>query len=115
MTHPKREHQRVYFTFYLRVFDGPVFIGFIIDISSEGMMIMSEREMHTGKTYALSLKVPALVSGAESGYVTIKAQCQWCSQDDREKNLYLCGLRIRELPAKGNDLIRKLIETCRLR
>ncbi len=115
MIHPRREHQRVYFTFYLRIFDGPVFIGFLIDISSEGMMIMSEREMHPGKTYALSLKVPAVVSGSESGYVKIKTQCQWCSRDDRGNSLYLCGLRIRELPEKGNDLIRRLIETCRLR
>ncbi|MFH0975198.1 MAG: PilZ domain-containing protein [Spirochaetota bacterium] len=115
MKHPEREHQRVYFTFYLRIFEGSSLLGFLLDISLKGLMIMSEKELRTGKTYTLSVKVPPVISEDHGDYVKIQSECRWCRRDEKQKDTYLCGFQIEDIQGKGNNLVKKLIDEYRLR
>ena len=51
MKHSLREHQRVYLTFYLRVFEQDEFTGFLVDVSRDGFMIMSDFLLEETKNY----------------------------------------------------------------
>ena len=63
MKHAPREHQRVYLTFYLRIFEEDKFIGFLIDISKDGLMVMSERPLEENREYNLRMKLPPHLNG----------------------------------------------------
>jgi hypothetical protein len=63
MKHAPREHQRVYLTFYLRIFEGDKFIGFLIDISKDGLMVMSETPLEENREYNLRMKLPRHLNG----------------------------------------------------
>lgn len=116
MKHPQREYQRVYLTFYLRVFEGDDFIGFLIDISREGLMVMSEKSFGAEQPHTLRMKIPASISGEEDDhYVQFQAMCRWCRCDELDKDVYLCGFQIQDIPENENDLIKKLIDEYRLR
>jgi len=116
MKRPQREYQRVYLTFYLRIFEGSDFAGFLIDISREGMMVMAERPFPTDTDHTLRMKIPsALAEGDDDHFITFGALCKWCRQDELDKDVYLCGFQISDISDEDNLLIRKLIEEYRLR
>lgn len=66
-----RENQRVYLTFYLRIFEGEKFIGYMIDISNDGLMVMSDMPLEENKKYSLRMKLP---SSAEWEGIKYKGQ-----------------------------------------
>jgi hypothetical protein len=49
----------MYLTFYLRVFEGEHFLGYLIDLSEEGIMIMSEHSLTEGAEYHLRMRLPS--------------------------------------------------------
>ncbi len=116
MKHPQREYQRVYLTFYLRVFEGDDFIGFLIDISREGLMVMSEKSFGAEQPHNLSMKIPSSIAGGtEDRYIHFQALCRWCKADELDRDVYLCGFQIQEITEEENDLVKKLIDEYRLR
>ncbi len=118
MKHAPREHQRVYLTYYLRVFEEDDFIGFLIDISSNGMMIMSESPLTVEKFYRLKMKFPSCRKIQESGAVQeveFTARCIWIKQDEDNEEFYLAGFEITEIDEEDNACVHKLIEEYRLK
>lgn len=119
MKHAPREHQRVYLTFYLRVFEEDNFIGFLIDISQDGMMLMSENILQEGKYYQLKMKIPSSLDWKskddQDRYVNFTAQCKWSRHDEVDKEFYLSGFEFTELHEDDNSLIRSIIEEYRIR
>lgn len=116
MKRPQREYQRVYLTFYLRIFEDSEFLGFLIDISREGMMILSEKSFGVEQAHTLRMKIPSSIAGEDAErYVQFKATCKWCRHDELDKDVFLCGFQILEITDRDNELIHKLIEEYRLR
>ena len=119
MKHAPREHQRVYLTFYLRVFEEDTFIGFLIDISQDGIMLMSEDLLSEGKFYQLTMKLPSSLDWKnkkdKDRHVKFTAQCKWSKHDEVDKEFYLSGFEFTELHEEDNSLIRKIIEEYRIR
>lgn len=42
MKHSPRHSQRLYLSYYLRIYRGDEFLGFLMDVSDDGVMIMRE-------------------------------------------------------------------------
>ncbi|MCP4129481.1 MAG: PilZ domain-containing protein [bacterium] len=119
MKHSPREHQRIYLTFYLRVFEGDEFLGFMIDISASGLMTMSEFPLKEGKFYLLKMKLPSSLEWKDKKdtdrYIEFTAECKWSKHDEVEKEFYLSGFEFTELHDQENVIIHELIKEFRMR
>ncbi len=119
MKHAPREHQRVYLTFYLRIFEGDKFIGFLIDISKEGIMVMSETPLVENMTYKLKMKLPPTFEWkgkkVEDRVVRFQADCRWSKHDEVDKEFYTSGLAFRDIPEEDNEIIHRVIKEYRIR
>lgn len=119
MKHAPREHQRVYLTFYLRVFEDDNFIGFLIDISQDGMMLMSEKILEEGKFYQLKMKLPSSLNWKNTNdkdrFVGFTGQCKWSRHDEVDKDFFLSGFEFTELHKEDNSLIQEIINEYRIR
>ncbi len=119
MKHSPREHQRVYLTFYLRVFEGEKFIGFLVDISKEGFMLLSEFPLEEKKPYSFKMKLPTSLNWKnnkdEDRYIEFTATSIWSKHDEVEKEFYVSGFEITSIEEEDNQIIHKLIEEYRIR
>lgn len=120
MKHAPREHQRVYLTFYLRVFEeGKDFLGFLIDLSKDGLMIMSETPLVEDKFYQLKMKVPSSLEWKDKDdqdrYISFTAQCRWTKNDEVDKGFYLNGFEFTDLSEDSDSILRQLLEEYRIR
>ncbi len=118
MKHAPRKNQRVYLTFYLRVFEEDDFIGYLIDISKEGIMIMSEFPLQVGKYYLLNMKLPTSLEWKGKGDVDrsieFTAECKRSEHDNVDKEFYLNGFEITDIDDDANAIIHKIIEEYRI-
>lgn len=77
----KRQIQRQQLGYYLRVFnrhdDQP--IGFIGNVSDEGLMLISQWPMLVGGCFDLRLKLPGREGGIQ--YLDFTALCRWSHED----------------------------------
>lgn len=115
MKHAERENRRMYLMFYLRVFEEGEFLGFVIDISPRGMMIISESAIKTDRNYRLRMKLPPDIKDKEKkNYVELDARCRWSRPDEDNTNFFLNGFELDDLGAETGALIEKTINEYRL-
>jgi len=114
MKHTPREHQRAYLTFYLRVFEGDMFLGFIIDISRNGFMVMTENLLTIDKYYMIRMKVPSSLEWKGEKdidrQIEFTARCCWSRHDDVDKEFYLSGFEFTDLEESDNEIIHRMIK-----
>ncbi len=108
MKHAERSNRRMYLTFYLRVFEKDVFLGFVVDISPAGMMLVSETPMQVGKNYALSMKLPP-VSGINAATARFTAACLRSQPDEADNAFYLSGFKMDDLSEEAAAVIKDMI------
>lgn len=118
MKHSLRKHQRVYLTFYLRVFEGDDFLGYLIDISKEGIMIMSDYPLQVGKYYLLKMKVPESFEWKGKAdadrHIEFTGECKRSEHDTVDREFYLNGFEITDIDDDSNAVIHKIIEKYRI-
>ncbi len=119
MKHAPRKYQRIYLTFYLRIFEGNTFLGFIIDISKDGMMVMSEFPLEEGRNYALRMKIPSSMEWegkrGEDRFIEFGGSCKWSRRDEEvEKEFYISGFQFSDLGEEANRIIHRMIEEYRI-
>lgn len=119
MKHAPREHQRVYLTFFLRIYDNKNLAGYLLDISEEGLMIISEIPLTEKKTYNLCMKLPPSFGfngiASTNGIIRFSAECRWSRPDEDDRNFFLSGLSFSELADGDKLMILRLMEEYRLR
>lgn len=119
MKHAPREHQRVYLTFYLRIFEGDNFIGYLMDISKDGLMLITEKPIEENRVLNLKMKLPPTFEWkgkkVEDRLIQFRAECRWCRHDEVDKEFYLSGLSFSDLPQEDNEIIHKMIKEYRIR
>lgn len=114
MKHIPRENQRVYLTFYLRIFEGDKFIGYMIDISNDGLMVMSDSLLEENKKYSLKMKLPSSAEwegqNLKDRYIDFNAECRWSKQDAVDREFYLNGFSFSDISPSDEKIIEKLIQ-----
>lgn len=88
--------ERRHLVFYLRVFDGmsSKVIGHIVDISAQGLMLISDSPVSVNENYRLRMRLPAEIS--EKDEILINATSRWCKQDVNP-DFYITGFQIHDL------------------
>ena len=102
-----KRHELIYYL-ELLAYDTERCLGHILDISSEGMMVMSERPfaMHEVYFFKISYRIP------HKGRHTfpIKARSRWCSRDIHA-NFFDTGFEMVELNQHALQSIEFIIKT----
>nr|WP_256589669.1 PilZ domain-containing protein [Pseudomonas sp. Choline-02u-1] len=102
-----RRIERHQLPYYLRVFnsvtDKPV--GFLGNVSADGLMLISQLPMMVGADFQLRLKVPAR-DGSQQ-IIDFSACCVWCHEDATPLH-YDAGFILRRAPAEFGQLILAL-------
>ncbi|SHO51438.1 PilZ domain-containing protein [Desulfopila aestuarii] len=104
-----RRVERRHLVFYLRVFDGvgSKVIGHIVDISSQGLMLISDNPVPVNENYRLRMRLPAEI--VDKDEIIIQATSRWCKQDDNP-DFYITGFQIYDLTPDIEKYITCLIE-----
>jgi hypothetical protein len=89
----KRRLKRRHLIYYLRVFekndDQP--IGHMVDISAEGMMLISEDPIKTGTVFELRMVLPVEIEGSRE--IIFSAESRWCGKDENP-DFYNTGFQL---------------------
>jgi hypothetical protein len=111
--HQKRNDMRAverrHLVFYLRVFDGmsSKVIGHIVDISAQGLMLISDSAVPVNENYRLRMRLPAEI--ADKDEIMINATSRWCKQDVNP-DFFITGFQIHALTPEVEKYILCLIE-----
>jgi len=104
-----RKVERRHLVFYLRVFDGmgSRVIGHIVDISSQGLMLISDSPVPVNEDYRLRMRLPAEI--VDKDEIVIDATSRWCKQDENP-DFYITGFQIHNLTPEIEKYITYLVE-----
>jgi hypothetical protein len=105
----KRQADRWYLVFYLRVFDGMShkILGHLIDISEKGIMLICDNPVEVNEGYRLRMRLPNQMK--ERDEIIFSATSRWC-KPDVNPDFYLVGFQIYDLDPTTRDLISSLIK-----
>jgi hypothetical protein len=105
----RRTIKRRHLIFYLRVWeldeDRP--LGHVVDISPEGLMLISEEPLTTSREYTLEVRLP----NTEGTLLPMRfrAICRW-SDNDVNPAFYDSGFEFMEKRTEDIETIRNLVE-----
>ena len=106
--HEKRKLKRVHLIYYLRIFDIETgkHVGHLVDITTEGIMMISENPLQSGKDFSFKMLLPGTITGREE--ISFKARSLWCKKDFNP-DFYVSGLKIEKISFKEIKTIAALI------
>lgn len=105
----QRQRNRRHLVLYLRIFDGMSsrVLGHLMDISSDGLMLLCDEPMEVNEEYRLRMRLPKEVSGSKE--IMFEAISRWCRQDDNPE-FYVVGFQIQDMDRETRELLSHLIE-----
>lgn len=109
MVRDRRQVERKYLVFYLRVFDSPgtKVMGHLVNISSNGIMLLSDFPIPVSKDYRLRMRLPhELVDNAE---ILFDATSRWC-RNDKNPEFYITGFQLHGITPTLKNVILCLID-----
>jgi hypothetical protein len=110
----RRSLERPIIMCYSSIFDlrTGCFTGYLLDIHSEGMRILSDRVIHPGEKFHFRLDLPEFVFGKEN--IRVCARCMW-SSPDIARDFYSSGFRINFLSDEDQTIIEGINKEYRFR
>ena len=104
-----RKFERRHLIFYLRVFNNDTneLIGYLVDITSEGVMFMSEKPIEIKPDYSLKMILPENQTG--KSFIKFRASCKWCKKDINP-DFYVAGFQFEQIDRPDKDIIFELID-----
>ena len=108
MHHEKRQLHRVHLIYYLRIFDSETDrnVGHLVDITVQGIMMISEEPVESKKDYSYKMKLPGIIQGRDE--IEFTAHCLWCKKDINPE-FYVSGYKINVLSSQDIKAITSLI------
>lgn len=105
----KRQVARRQLPFYLRIFDGmgSHVLGHLVDISSHGLMMLSDEPMAVNGEYRLRMRLPVKISGGDE--IILVTVSRWCRQDS-DPDFYVNGFQIEDMDDETRRLLNSLVE-----
>lgn len=113
MQNNKRHLERNYLSDPVNVYDRPSqsFLGRLVNIHSEGMLIMGNYPFEEGRVYQVDLQVPESINGKT--LISLGIDCLWTQTEDGNV-AYWAGCKIIDVSEDAmsdiNDLIQKFGE-----
>lgn len=110
----KRSVPRRHLIYYLRVYDQSEnkLIGNLVDISTKGIMVVSEKELPVDKQYTLKMLLPDTLEGSKE--VEFKAETRWC-HNDVNPNFFDTGFELINPDGNFLEALDRLVEDCLFR
>lgn len=104
-----RKVERRHLVFYLRVFDGSSsrVIGHIVDISAQGVMLVSDKPVPVNTHYHLRMRLPSEVADREE--IVFSGTSRWCKKDVNP-DFFIIGFEMDELDPEIERHIISLIK-----
>jgi hypothetical protein len=105
----RRTIKRRHLIFYLRVWrsDAEQLLGHVVDITPEGMMLISEAPIPVGEAYNLEIRAPDTEGAIHP--LQFKAICRW-SDNDINPAFYDSGFEFLDKTPKDIGTIIKLVD-----
>jgi len=103
-----RKMKRWHVIYYLRIFDQDTdsLLGHLVDITTEGIKMVSEESIPFKKDFRLKMEVP--LKGTETEEVLFDARSMW-SQKDTNPDFYATGFRLEKPNMETIKVIQALI------
>lgn len=104
----RRTLHRRHLIYYLKVFDRTTdeLLGHLVDITEEGLMIVSDNCADTGKVLKLKMALPREIDDRED--IEFEAQSMWCRKDVNP-SLWGIGFKFESVDAQSRQIIFELI------
>ena len=108
MHNDKRQLKRVHLISYLRIIDDKTGtnIGHLVDITTQGIMVISEKPVPSGKDFSFRMQLPTTITGREE--IKFNAHSLWCKKDFNP-DFYVSGYQIKEISPLEAKTITTLI------
>ena len=100
-----RKRTTVYFGIYER--DTDRFFGCLVDITKEGVMVISETPIEVDTNFHFRMDIPDEIKGASK--VEFDAKCAWCELGEKS-NFYDAGFEIIDITADNLEILEFLLE-----
>lgn len=103
-----RKMKRWHVIYYLRIFeqDSGSLLGHLVDITTEGMKMVSEETIPSKKDFRLKMEVP--LEGEKTEEVLFNARSLW-SKKDTNPDFYATGFHLENLSRDTIKVIQELI------
>ncbi|MCG8672118.1 MAG: PilZ domain-containing protein [Pseudomonadales bacterium] len=107
----QRKVDRRHLIYYLRVFnrDDNQLLGNLVDISTRGIMLVSDKPLAPNKRFHLRMVLPETLEGSRE--VEFEAETRWC-QNDANKDFYDTGFELIDPNNSFLEAVDKLIDDC---
>ncbi len=105
----RRKLKRRHLIYYLRVFDRATgrLLGHLVDLTPDGMLLMSERPVRVGRTVGLRMVIPG--AGAGDQTIEFDAVSKWTNKDVNP-DFYDTGFALSGVSRKHLAQIETLID-----
>ena len=105
----KRKVERKHLIYYLKVTDCATdqVLGHVVNISNEGVMLISEKPIKAGSDFKLQMFLPEEIQG--SRYFEFAATSRWCEEDENP-DFYNIGFLLNNVSEHGIEVIQRLID-----
>ncbi|MEI8131766.1 MAG: PilZ domain-containing protein [Leptolinea sp.] len=104
----RRTLHRRHLIYYLKVFERETdtLLGHLVDITEEGLMIVSENPIDGGKEFKLRMLLPREIEGKEE--IEFEATSTWC-RTDVNPSLFGVGFKFDYVDTLSRQIIFELI------
>jgi hypothetical protein len=104
----KRRLKRRHLIYYLRVFDlnNGQLIGHLVDITNEGIMLISEQPLTMDQVYHFKMMLPSEILSKNE--LTFTALVVWCKKDVNP-DFYATGFKLSDISNEDIVVIENLI------
>lgn len=104
-----RRLKRWYLVMYLRVYDQDTeaLLGHIVDINKDGLRLVSDRPIATGRTFRMWVDIPK--EDTTHQRIFLEAESMWCGKDINP-DFYDTGFRIINMGSSALLQLQLLIE-----
>ena len=105
----RRTRKRVYMMFYSRIRDRQSgdLIGHLVDLTPEGMLVVSETPVEIGRVLFMQMELPDDISDKQ--FLKFDAQTAWCHKDV-DPSFYDLGFQLVDIAPEDLAIVRRFIE-----
>ncbi|MGD8406354.1 MAG: PilZ domain-containing protein [Anaerolineales bacterium] len=107
----RRNVERREFSYYMRLVDNDTqeLVGHLMDISSGGFKLDSQKPIPPNKDFRLRMDLTSEV--ANKPYMVFVARSKWCDTDPLDPFVYNVGFQLINISPSDFNIIKRMMET----